>query len=65
MYAGLTVLAWLFMATGALLALLTAVQALRGDADARPMVTILSALLFIGLALAARWGARRAVPPAE
>ncbi len=63
MYAALTVLAWLFMLTGVLLVLLTAMQAIRGDADARPMVTILSAVLFVGLARAAHWGAQRAVPP--
>lgn len=63
MYAGLTVLTWLFLFTGALLLLLTVVQALRGDADARPLVTILSGLVFVALAIATRWGARRAVPP--
>lgn len=50
MYAGLTVMKWLFGFTGVLLALLTVVQAMRGDVDARPEVTIPTGLAFLALA---------------
>ncbi len=58
-FAALTVLKWLFAFTAALFALLTLVQALRGDADAVPQVTIAGAVVFIALAAACRWAAAR------
>jgi hypothetical protein len=51
MYAGLTVMKWLFGFTGGLLFLLTVVQFVRGDADARPLSTILTGLAFVALAV--------------
>jgi phosphate/sulfate permease len=51
MYAGLTVLKWLFGFTGLLLAALTVVQAMRGDLDARPLMTTITGLGFVGVAV--------------
>jgi phosphate/sulfate permease len=50
MYAALTVMKWLFAFTGALLALLTVVQFVRGDLDARPAATIATGLAFLVMA---------------
>ncbi len=51
-------LKWLFGATAGLLALLTVVQAIRGDADAQPLTTISLMALFAAGALLCRWIAR-------
>jgi len=48
-------LKWLFAATAGLLALLTAVQALRGDADAQPATTLILMVAFAAGALLCRW----------
>jgi phosphate/sulfate permease len=55
----LTVMKAMCWFTGALLLLLTVVQYVRGDVDARPYVTITTGLVFVALGLAASWGARR------
>ncbi|MFY8038373.1 MAG: hypothetical protein ACOVN4_01730 [Bosea sp. (in: a-proteobacteria)] len=55
----LTVMRALCWITGGLLVLLTLVQFVRGDLDARPVMTMSSGLVFVALALAASWGARR------
>ncbi|MCU0832761.1 MAG: hypothetical protein MUC58_14885 [Rhizobiaceae bacterium] len=55
----LTVMRALCWITGGLLLLLTLVQFVRGDADARPVMTLVSGLVFAGCGLAAAWGARR------
>ncbi len=59
MYAGLTVMKWLFGFTGALLALLTVVQFLRGDADARPLVTIATGFGFLAVGVVCHAAAAR------
>ncbi|QLP98224.1 MAG: hypothetical protein HZY79_13800 [Rhodoblastus sp.] len=48
-------LKWLFAVTAGLLALLTAVQAWRGDADAKPATTLTLMILFAVGALLCRW----------
>ena len=55
----LTVMRALCWITGGLLLLLTLVQVLRGDIDARPVMTLSSGLVFVALGLAAGWGSRR------
>jgi hypothetical protein len=55
----LTVTRALCWITGGLLLLLTLVQFVRGDIDARPVMTLSSGLVFVALGLAASWGARR------
>jgi hypothetical protein len=56
-YACLTVLKALFWFIGALLVLLTVVQHVRGDVDARPLVTLLTAAMFVGLGFISAFGA--------
>jgi ABC-type transport system involved in cytochrome bd biosynthesis fused ATPase/permease subunit len=55
----LTVLKAMCWFTGALLLALTIVQYVRGDADARPYVTIATGVAFMAAGFAASWGARR------
>jgi hypothetical protein len=54
----LTVMRALCWFTATLLLLLTLIQFVRGDVDARPTVTILTALAFAGIGFASGWGAR-------
>jgi hypothetical protein len=61
MMAGLTVIGWLFVFTGALMLLVTAVQFVRGDVDARPLVTLLGGVLFAGLGYGCRLASRRII----
>ncbi|MCO4054383.1 MAG: hypothetical protein HEQ16_10115 [Bosea sp.] len=61
----LTVMRALCWFTAALLVLLTVLQFVRGDIDARPYVTMLSALAFAGIGLASGWGAHRFEQRAE
>jgi hypothetical protein len=52
-------LKWLLGLTSGLFVLLTVVQAVRGDADARPVTTVAMAVAFAAAALLCRWlGAR-------
>jgi hypothetical protein len=55
----LTVMKALCLFTGVLLLALTVVQYVRGDADARPYVTIATGLVFAGIGFASGWGAKR------
>lgn len=59
LFAALTVMTWLFGFTGSLLALLTLVQAVRGDIDARPEITLPTGVVFLLLALLCRYVAAR------
>lgn len=52
-------LKWLFGATAGLLAILTVVQAIRGDADAQPITTLSLMLAFAAGAWLCRWIAGR------
>jgi len=61
----LTVMKTLCWFTGALLLLLTVVQYVRGDADARPFVTITTGLIFAALGIASAWGAKRFMAKAD
>lgn len=55
----LTVMKAMCWFTGVLLLLLTVVQYVRGDVDARPEVTIITGLVFVAIGVACSWGARR------
>lgn len=55
----LTVMKALCWLTAALLMLLTVVQFARGDADARPVMTLATGATFLALGFASAWGARR------
>ena len=61
----LTVMKAMCWFTGALLLLLTLVQSMRGEVDARPMVTLTAGAVFIALGFASAWGARRFMAKAE
>jgi hypothetical protein len=65
MMAGLTALGWLLLFTGALMLLLTLVQYVRGDIDARPLVTLAGGILFAALGYGCRLVARRVMGVAE
>jgi uncharacterized membrane protein YidH (DUF202 family) len=55
----LTALKFMAYGVGGLLLVLTIVQALRGDADAQPMMTLMGAVIAVLAGLACGWGARR------
>ena len=55
----LTVMRALCWITGGLLVLLTLVQFIRSEVEARPVMTLSTGLVFVALGLAAGWGARR------
>ncbi len=55
----LTVMKVMCWFTGVLLVALTVVQFMRGEVDARPVVTLASAALFIAIGFGAAWGAVR------
>jgi hypothetical protein len=54
-----TALKWMLLAIAMLLVLLTIVQALRGDADAQPVTTIIGGIASAMAGLACHWVARR------
>ena len=54
-----TVLKFMLLGVGALLLVLTLVQALRGDADAQPMTTLIGAGVALIAGMACHWIAKR------
>lgn len=55
----LTVMKGLCWFTGGLLLLLTAVQFVRGDIDARPVLTIVTGAVFVGIGFGSGWLSRK------
>ncbi len=61
----LTVMKVMCWFVGALLVVLTLTQFVRGEVDAKPVVTVVSAAVFVVLGFVAGWGSRRFAGAAE